>query len=97
MTLIKLYTLVPILPLIAAIITGLSSNKFPRLLSHGLPILAVMASFLISIYALYVSYHGFIFNETLYRWATVGNYDFQIGFLIDNLTTIMMKIGRAHV
>ena len=92
MTLIKLYTLVPILPLIAAIITGLSSNKFPRLLSHGLPILAVMASFLISIYALYVSYHGFIFNETLYRWATVGNYDFQIGFLIDNLTTIMMTV-----
>ena len=92
MTLIKLYSLVPILPLIAATITGLSSSKLPKLLSHGLPILGVMGSFLISIYALYISYHGFIFNETLYRWAAVGNYDFQIGFLIDNLTAIMMTV-----
>src|SRR6056300_962839 len=92
MTLLSLYTLIPILPLLASVITGLFGSKLPKTFSHLLPILFVFGSFVLSLYALYISSHGYTFNETLFRWLTVGQYDLKIGFLIDNLSAIMMVV-----
>ena len=92
MTLIKLYSMVPILPLVASIIIGLFGRQLPKIFSHLIPIIFVLGSFLLSIYALYISYHGYVFNENLFRWMTVGQYDLNIGFMIDNLTALMMTV-----
>ncbi len=92
MTLLSLYTLIPILPLLASVITGLFGSKLPKIFSHLLPILFVFGSFVLSLYALYISSHGYTFNETLFRWLTVGQYDLKIGFLIDNLSALMMVV-----
>lgn len=92
MTLMKLYTLVPMMPLVASIIIGLFGRQLPRAFSHLIPIVLVLGSFLLSIYALYISYHGYVFNENLFRWMTVGQYDLNIGFMVDNLTALMMTV-----
>src|SRR5210317_2077769 len=92
MTLLSIYTLIPMLPLLASVITGLFGSKLPKAFSHVLPILFVFGSFLLSLYALYISSHGYTFNETLFRWLTVGQYDLKIGFLIDNLSALMMVV-----
>ncbi len=92
MTLLSLYTLIPMLPLLASVITGLFGSKLPKAFSHVLPILFVFGSFLLSLYALYISSNGYTFNETLFRWLTVGQYDLKIGFLIDNLSALMMVV-----
>ena len=92
MTLMKLYTLVPMMPLVASIIIGLFGRQLPRAFSHLVPIVLVLGSFLLSLYALYISYHGYVFNENLFRWMTVGQYDLNIGFMVDNLTALMMTV-----
>ena len=92
MTLMKLYTLIPMMPLIASIVIGLFGRQLPKALSHLIPIVLVLGSFLLSLYALYISYHGYVFNENLFRWMTVGQYDLNIGFMVDNLTALMMSV-----
>ena len=92
MTLMKLYTLIPLMPLIASIIIGLFGRQLPKAFSHLIPIVLVLGSFLLSLYALYISYHGYVFNENLFRWMTVGQYDLNIGFMVDNLTALMMSV-----
>src|SRR6056300_871726 len=92
MTLMKLYSMVPLMPLVASIIIGLFGRQLPRAFSHLVPIVLVLGSFLLSLYALYISYHGYVFNENLFRWMTVGQYDLNIGFMVDNLTALMMTI-----
>jgi len=61
-------------------------------MSYGLTVMGVTLSFLVSIYTIYITSHGFTFNETLYHWLSSGSYTFEIGFLIDNLTALMMVI-----
>ena len=92
MTLMKLYTLIPMMPLIASIVIGLFGRQLPKVFSHLIPIVLVLGSFLLSLYALYISYHGYVFNENLFRWMTVGQYDLNIGFMVDNLTALMMSV-----
>ena len=92
MTLMKLYTLIPLMPLIASIIIGLFGRQLPKAFSHLIPIVLVLGSFLLSLYAQYISYHGYVFNENLFRWMTVGQYDLNIGFMVDNLTALMMSV-----
>src|SRR6056300_1735796 len=92
MTLMKLYSMVPLMPLVASIIIGLFGRQLPRAFSHLVPIALVLGSFLLSLYALYISYHGYVFNENLFRWLTVGQYDLNIGFMVDNLTALMMSV-----
>src|SRR6056300_904213 len=92
MTLMKLYSMVPLMPLVASIIIGLFGRQLPRAFSHLVPIVLVLGSFLLSLYALYISYHGYVFNANLIRWMTVGQYDLNIGFMVDNLTALMMTV-----
>jgi NADH-quinone oxidoreductase subunit L len=92
MKLINLYSLIPMAPLLASVFIGLFGRKLPKQLSHIIPIFGVFVSLLISLYALYISVNGYVFNENLFRWITVGQYDLKIGFLIDNLSAIMMVV-----
>ncbi len=89
-----LYTLIPLCPLIAAIIAGLFGRRIGRVASHRVTIGAVAISFLLSL----VAFQQIIiagkepFNETLYTWMVSGGINFQIGFLVDKLTVMMMLV-----
>jgi len=92
MSMSKILLLIPILPLIAATIVGLFGRKLPRHYAHVLTIAGVGLAFVLSAYVLNQTMHGFTLNETVYRWLTSGTFNFEVGFLIDNLTAMMMVV-----
>ncbi|RKZ54138.1 MAG: NADH-quinone oxidoreductase subunit L [Candidatus Parabeggiatoa sp. nov. 3] len=79
-------------PLMGAIIAGLF--KVSRTIAHSVTIGAVAMSFLLSVYVfIEIIFWGHEpFNETLYTWLVAGNIRFEIGFMIDSLTTLMMVV-----
>lgn len=89
-----LYTLIPLAPLMAAIATGLFGRKLGRVNAHRLTIAAVAFSLLLSIVAFFHVVVGGAapFNETLYTWLVSGGIRFEIGFLVDSLTVMMLLV-----
>ena len=83
---------IPLLPLIAAVIIGLFGNCLPRSAAHWLTILGVGASFVLSALVLKATLAGYTYNADLYTWLISGDIRFSIGFLIDNLTAMMMVV-----
>ncbi|MHB1244904.1 MAG: NADH-quinone oxidoreductase subunit L [Sulfuriferula sp.] len=88
----KLYLLVPMAPLLGSIITGLFGWAIGRTLSHLITIAGVAVACWVSWIIFQDVQAGHIFNGTVYTWMTSGNIRFEIGFLIDPLTTMMMLV-----
>ncbi|MEY3244366.1 MAG: hypothetical protein RJB20_606 [Pseudomonadota bacterium] len=92
MTMQQIYLAIPILPLLAAAVVGLFGKFLPRAAAHGLTIMGVALSFALSVYVLNHAMHSAPYNETVYSWLKTGNFSFEIGFLIDNLSAMMMVV-----
>jgi NADH-quinone oxidoreductase subunit L len=86
--------LVPLLPLLGSIIAGLGRNVVGRAGAHWITILAVAASCALSIQLLFMHINGEIAveNVSVYTWMVVDGIRFEIGFLVDHLTTLMMSV-----
>src|SRR6056300_1186810 len=89
---LNILTVIPLSPLIAACFVGLFGKKLPKYFSYLVPIFGVTIAFILSGYALYLTLYGFKLNETVYTWLTSGGYTFEIGFLVDTLSAVMMVI-----
>ena len=87
-----IYLAIPMLPLAAAIVVGLFSKFLPRASAHVLTIFGVAASFVLSLYVLNDTISGHVFNDSIYTWLKSGNITLEIGFLIDNLSAMMMVV-----
>lgn len=88
------YLTIVLAPLIGAIIVGLAGHRLGRTLSHSITILGVTVS---TVLALYVFNHHVlqgaeVFNENIYTWMQVGGLNMSIGFLVDNLTSVMLLV-----
>ena len=89
---------VPLAPLAGAAIAGLFGtqffdNKIGRTASHSVTILGVTIAFIISLMTLYALQNGATpYNATVYTWMTVGKLKLEVGFLVDNLTAMMMCV-----
>ena len=83
---------IPLLPLIAAVIVGVANKALPRGLAHILTILGVAGAFGLSVVVFLDVLKGNVYNGTVYTWMTTGAYSFQVGFLIDKLTAMMMLV-----
>ena len=92
MTMQQIYLAIPLLPLIAAIIVGLFGKQLPRAAAHIITILGVGASFALSLYVLNDAMTSAPYNGTVYSWLKSGNFTFEIGFLIDRLSAMMMVV-----
>jgi NADH-quinone oxidoreductase subunit L len=88
----QIYLAIPLLPLLAAIIVGLFGKQLPRAAAHVLTIFAVGASFALSVYVLNDMMTSAPYNETVYSWLKSGNFTFEIGFLVDRLSAMMMVV-----
>ncbi len=88
----KLYLLVPLAPLFGAIVAGLFGKALGRTWSHRITILLVAVSFFASLRIFQDVLDGHTFNGTVYQWMTSGNTSFEVGFLIDRLTVLMMLV-----
>jgi NADH-quinone oxidoreductase subunit L len=89
----KLYVLIPFLPLIAFIINILLGKEVLREKAHWPSILAVVGSFFITITSVLPQITaGKIINEDLYTWIVSGTFNASVGFLIDPLTAVMLIV-----
>jgi NADH-quinone oxidoreductase subunit L len=92
MTMSKILLLIPVLPLIAAVVVGLFGRQLPRSAAHVITIAGVGFAFALSAFVFLETLDGFTTNETVYTWLTSGRLSFEVGFLIDNLTAMMMVV-----
>ena len=88
----SLYLLVPLAPLAGAIIAGLFCRLIPRWVAHTATILGVTIAFIGSYVIFRDVMAGNTFNGPVYQWLTTGDYKFEVGFLVDQLTVTMMLV-----
>jgi NADH-quinone oxidoreductase subunit L len=95
---LPLLLLAALAPLAGAISVGvwgtrLGGNWLGKRVCHGLAILGVLVSFLLSAWTLWVvSQTGERFEQTVYSWMEIGSLKMEVGFLVDGLTSLMMCV-----
>ncbi len=88
-----LYLIVPLAPLVGAIIAGLFGRLIGRHGAHSVTILGMLVSFVASFLVFQDVREGHLFNGAVYTWiGTNGGVSFDIGFLIDPLSALMMLV-----
>jgi NADH-quinone oxidoreductase subunit L len=80
-------------PLAGAVIAGLFGKQIGRAGAHSVTIGGVAISFALSVYVLKGILAGApVFDGPVYEWAAVANLHIQVGFLIDQLSALMMVV-----
>ncbi|MGL4768420.1 MAG: NADH-quinone oxidoreductase subunit L [Formosimonas sp.] len=87
-----LYVLIPLAPLLGAILAGFFGKQLGRQLSAWTTIVGVLVAFIGSVIVFNDVRAGHTFDGTVYTWANLGGLKIEVGFLIDNLTTMMMCV-----
>ncbi|AAZ97106.1 NADH dehydrogenase I chain L [Thiobacillus denitrificans ATCC 25259] len=87
-----LYLVVALAPLVGAIIAGLFGRLVGRVGAHTAAIAGVAVSFIASVLVFQDVLAGNVYNGTVYTWMTVGELRFEVGFLIDSLSAMMMLV-----
>jgi len=89
-----IFLIIVLAPLAAAIVAGIFMRFIPRPAAHWVTILGVGVSCVLSAYVLWqMLYNGMgSTNVTVYDWGVVGNVQFQVGFLVDRLTALMITV-----
>jgi len=88
-----LYLIVPLAPLVGAILAGLFGRALGRTGAHWVTIAGVAVSFVASAIVLRDVLQGNTFNGAVYTWLAIGDVRFEVGFLIDRLSALMMVVG----
>ena len=92
---VPLYILaIPLLPLAAFVLTLFLG---PRLgergeQAHWPPIVAVVASFVCALIAFFRVRGGVVIDQDLYTWIQSGDFKVSVGFLVDQLTAVMLLV-----
>ena len=90
----SIYLALVLAPLFGSLIAGLFRNQIGRAGAHWVTILGVALSFALSAYVFWQ--HVFngapVYNDTVYSWMVVDGLKMEIGFLVDNLTAMMITV-----
>jgi NADH-quinone oxidoreductase subunit L len=89
-----IYLTIVLAPLLGAVIAGLFRNQVGRPGAHWVTILGVAVSCVLSLYVLkrYAFDAEPVFNQAVYTWMISDGLRFEIGFLVDRLTAMMMAV-----
>ena len=87
-----LYLVVPLAPLVGAVIAGLFGWAIGRRATHWVTIIGMVICTAASGVVYYDVLQGNFYNGHLYTWLSSGNTNFDIGFLIDRLSATMMLV-----
>jgi len=87
-----LYLLVPLAPLVGAIVAGLFGRAVGRAGAHWVTISGVAVAMVASCFVLADVLAGNTFNGPVYTWAQVAGLKLEVGFLIDTLSATMMVV-----
>ncbi len=90
----SLLLIIVLAPLAAAILAGLFGRTIGRAGAHSVTIAGVATSCACSALVLYrmLAEGAPTFNDTLYTWLVTDGIRFEIGFLVDHLTALMMVV-----
>ena len=88
----SLYLIVPLAPLVGALIAGLAGKIVGRTGAHLITILGMVIATVASFMVLSDVMSGTTFNGTVYTWAVIDGVKLEVGFLIDSLTALMMVV-----
>jgi NADH-quinone oxidoreductase subunit L len=86
------YLLIPFLPLAAFVINIIFGRGIIKDKAHWVSIAAVAGSWAVSVLTLIDVLSGKTLNHDLYSWIVAGNFKVSVGFLIDQLTTVMLIV-----
>ena len=91
---LDIYLTIVLAPLMGSLIVGLAGNRLGRKISHSITILGVAISTVLSIYVFnhHVLNNADIFNQNIYTWMQIGGLNISVGFLVDNLTAVMLVV-----
>ena len=89
-----LYLALVLAPLAGSVIAGLLRNQIGKAGAHWVTILGVGVSFALSAYVfwLHVFQGAPVFNDNIYTWMVVDGLQLHVGFLVDNLTAMMITV-----
>jgi NADH-quinone oxidoreductase subunit L len=89
-----IYLTIALAPLAAAVIAGLFGRSIGKAGAHGVTILGVGISCVLSFYVLYqILFNGQEpFNSAVYTWLVSDGVSMDVGFLIDRLSAMMMVV-----
>ncbi len=90
----NIYLTIVLAPLIGAIIAGLFGKQIGRSGAHWVTIAGVAISFVMSVIVFKdVIFDGAaVYNQAVYTWMVSDGIRFEIGFLIDSLTAVMIVV-----
>lgn len=88
------YLAIPLASLAGALIAGFFGKQIGRSGAHFVTISGVAVSFILSLLVLHdVAFEGApIYNQSVYTWMISDGIRFEVGFLIDGLTALMMAV-----
>jgi len=92
MTMQQLYLVVPLAPLAGAIAAGLFGRQIGRAGAHWVTIVGVAVSLVASSVIFADVLKGNVFNGPVYTWLVSGDVRFEVGFLVDRLSALMMVV-----
>src|SRR4029077_18794309 len=87
-----LYLIVPLAPLVGAIIAGLFGRAIGRAGAHRVTIAGMLVCTVAAAMVFWDALGGRPDNIRIYTWLISGNVSFEIGFLIDRLSATMMLV-----
>ncbi|MBK7543973.1 MAG: NADH-quinone oxidoreductase subunit L [Candidatus Competibacteraceae bacterium] len=89
----NIYLGIVLAPLFGAIIAGLFGRKIGRAGAHWVTIIGVAISFLLSLVVLrhHVLNGAEPYNGSVYTWMMIEGIRLEVGFLVDNLTAVMIS------
>ncbi|CAB9540855.1 NADH-ubiquinone oxidoreductase chain L (EC [Bathymodiolus brooksi thiotrophic gill symbiont] len=88
------YLTIALSPLLGAIIAGFFGRMLGRTATHTIAVLGVLVSTVLAlmVFNYHVLEQGAIFNQNLYTWMQIGELNISVGFLVDNLTAVMLVV-----
>ncbi|MDH3389178.1 MAG: proton-conducting transporter membrane subunit, partial [Gammaproteobacteria bacterium] len=90
----SIYLAIPLSSLLGAAIAGFFGKRIGRAGAHWVTIIGVAISFLLSLVVLkdVVVDGAAIYNQAVYTWMISDGIRFEVGFLIDGLTALMITV-----
>ncbi len=87
-----IYLMIVLAPLAGAIVAGFFGGRIGRVWSHRATIAGVGVSAVLSLWVLarFIWGDAQTFNGTVYTWLVSDGMRFEVGFLVDRLTALMM-------
>ncbi|HEX9684923.1 MAG TPA: NADH-quinone oxidoreductase subunit L [Burkholderiales bacterium] len=87
-----LYLVIPLAPLVGALVAGVFGQAIGRRGAHWITIAGMLVSTLAAAAVFRDVLDGNTYDGPVYTWLTSGNFRFEFGFLIDRLSATMMLV-----